>query len=83
MAQPGGGGTLWKKLEVAGIALLRENEQVPADVIVLSASGPDGIYYLETKNLDGETNLKPRRTLRATSSIASQDALEGCANSPC
>ena len=55
--------TLWKKLEVGYIVLLKENEQVPADVIVLSTLDPDGICYLETKNLDGETNLKPRKAL--------------------
>lgn len=68
--------TLWKKLEVGDIVLLRENEQVPADVIVLSTSDPDGICYLETKNLDGESNLKPRRALHATSSISSEEDVE-------
>ena len=68
--------TLWKKLEVGDIVLLRENEQVPADVIVLSTSDPDGLCYLETKNLDGETNLKPRRALQPTSSITSEEDVE-------
>ncbi|KAF8549152.1 hypothetical protein OG21DRAFT_1488765 [Imleria badia] len=68
--------TPWKKLEVGDVVLLRENEQVPADVVILSTSGPDGICYLETKNLDGETNLKPRKALNATSSIASEEDLE-------
>lgn len=68
--------TLWKKLDVGDIVLLRENEQVPADVVVLSTSDPDGLCYLETKNLDGETNLKPRRALHATSSITSEEDIE-------
>ncbi|RXW17346.1 hypothetical protein EST38_g8500 [Candolleomyces aberdarensis] len=68
--------TLWKKLEVGDIVLLRDNDQVPADIIVLSTSDPDGMCYLETKNLDGETNLKPRKALRATSSISSEDDVE-------
>lgn len=68
--------TLWKKLDVGDIVLLRENEQVPADVVVLSTSDPDGICYLETKNLDGETNLKPRKALNATSSIVSEEDIE-------
>lgn len=68
--------TLWKKLEVGDIVLLRENEQVPADIVVLSTSDPDNMCYLETKNLDGETNLKPRKSVRATSSITSEDDLE-------
>ena len=68
--------TLWKKLEVGDIVLLRENEQVPADVVVLSTSDPDNMCYLETKNLDGETNLKPRKSVRATASIQSEEDVE-------
>ncbi|CAL1710461.1 unnamed protein product [Somion occarium] len=68
--------TLWKKLEVGDIVLLRDNEQVPADVVVLCTSDADNMCYLETKNLDGETNLKPRKSVRATSSITSEDDIE-------
>lgn len=68
--------TLWKKLEVGDVVLLRDNDQVPADIVVLSTSDSDGLCYVETKNLDGETNLKPRRSLRATSSIVSEEDIE-------
>ncbi|PFH48817.1 hypothetical protein AMATHDRAFT_5455 [Amanita thiersii Skay4041] len=68
--------TLWKKLEVGDIVLLRDNEQVPADIVVLATSDPDGMCYLETKNLDGETNLKPRRAIKATMGISSEEDVE-------
>ncbi len=68
--------TLWKKLEVGDIVLLREDDQVPADIVVLSTSDANGLCYVETKNLDGETNLKPRRALKATSSILSEEDIE-------
>ena len=68
--------TLWKKLEVGDIVLLRENEQIPADIVVLSTSDPDNMCYVETKNLDGETNLKPRKSVRATSAITSEEDVE-------
>jgi phospholipid-translocating ATPase len=68
--------TLWKKLEVGDIVLLRDNEQVPADIIVLSTSDSEGLCYLETKNLDGETNLKPRKAINATSHILSEEDIE-------
>lgn len=68
--------TLWKKLEVGDVVLLRDNDQVPADIVVLSTSDPDGVCYLETKNLDGETNLKPRRAVNATSRILSERDIE-------
>ncbi|TCD59897.1 hypothetical protein EIP91_011212 [Steccherinum ochraceum] len=68
--------TLWKKLEVGDIVLLRDNEQVPADIVVLATSDPDNMCYLETKNLDGETNLKPRKSVRATAAVMSEEDLE-------
>jgi phospholipid-translocating ATPase len=68
--------TLWKKLEVGDVVLLRDNEQVPADIVILSTSDSDGVCYLETKNLDGETNLKPRRAVNATSRILSEGDIE-------
>lgn len=40
-----------------------------ADVLILSSSLPDGIAYIETKNLDGETNLKLKRACSETSHI--------------
>jgi phospholipid-translocating ATPase len=68
--------TLWKKLEVGDIVLLRDNDQVPADIVVLSTSDSGGMCYLETKNLDGETNLKARRAAKATSAISSEEDIE-------
>ncbi|CAO1629582.1 unnamed protein product [Parajaminaea phylloscopi] len=68
--------TLWKKLEVGDIVLLREDEQVPADIVVLNSSGEDGVVFVETKNLDGETNLKPRRSVKATRGLQSEEDVE-------
>ncbi|KAK0556666.1 phospholipid transporting ATPase [Tilletia horrida] len=68
--------TLWKKLEVGDIVLLREDEQVPADIVILNTSDPDGNAYIETKNLDGETNLKVRKALKATTGIQSEEDVE-------
>lgn len=52
------------------IVKIKENEYFPADLILLNSSASKGICYIETKNLDGETNLKHKqankRTLEAT-----------------
>jgi phospholipid-translocating ATPase len=71
--------TLWKKLEVGDVVLLRGDEQVPADIVVLATSDADGLCYLETKNLDGETNLKPRRACRSTGALGSEADVERAA----
>ena len=39
---------------------MRLDKEVPADVLLVKSSHPDGIVYIDTKNLDGETNLKEK-----------------------
>jgi hypothetical protein len=39
-------------------------------MILLNSSFPKGICYVETKNLDGETNLKHKKTLKNIYAIA-------------
>ncbi|EAS06174.1 phospholipid-translocating P-type ATPase, flippase family protein (macronuclear) [Tetrahymena thermophila SB210] len=52
--------TYSENLKVGNLIKVRQNEQIPADIIVLRCSDPKGSCFVETKNLDGETNLKPK-----------------------
>ncbi|KAL3954884.1 hypothetical protein ACCO45_010447 [Purpureocillium lilacinum] len=54
----------WKNLVVGDFVRIYNDDELPADVIILATSDPDGACYVETKNLDGETNLKVRQALR-------------------
>jgi phospholipid-translocating ATPase len=40
------------------------DETVPADILLLSTSGESGLCYVETANLDGESNLKQRQVIK-------------------
>jgi len=40
------------------------NEMIPADILILRTSEPNGLCYIETMNLDGESNLKQRQVIR-------------------
>ena len=55
---------LWKDLGVGDLIHLSNNEVIPADILVLRSSDPNGLCYLDTCNLDGETNLKLREVPR-------------------
>ncbi|KAG0381234.1 hypothetical protein BGX24_000004 [Mortierella sp. AD032] len=57
----------WHHLRVGDFILLKNNQAVPADAIILSTSEAEGSCFIETKDLDGETNLKTRMSLHETS----------------
>ncbi|XP_041010362.1 putative phospholipid-transporting ATPase 9 [Juglans microcarpa x Juglans regia] len=59
--------TEWKNLRVGDIVKVEKDEFFPADLILLSSSYDDAICYVETMNLDGETNLKLKQALEVTS----------------
>ena len=53
----------WQDVRVGDVVLLERDAAVPADLILLRSGDPTGTAYIETKSLDGETNLKSKRPL--------------------
>ena len=63
----------WQFLHVGDFILLKNNDRIPADAIVISTGEPDFTCYIETKNLDGETNLKIKRGIKEFQNIKTPD----------
>lgn len=59
----------WKNVRVGDFIRIHNNDEIPADVVVIATSDSDGACYVETKNLDGETNLKIRHSLKCGEGI--------------
>uniref|UniRef100_A0A182UCH3 P-type ATPase C-terminal domain-containing protein n=1 Tax=Anopheles melas TaxID=34690 RepID=A0A182UCH3_9DIPT len=55
---------LWQDVRVGDLVHLSNNECVPADILLLKSSDPHGVCYIDTCDLDGETNLKRRQVVR-------------------
>ncbi|KAF0873170.1 AT8A2 ATPase, partial [Crocuta crocuta] len=66
---------MWKEVAVGDIVKVVNGQYLPADMALLSSSEPQAMCYVETANLDGETNLKIRQGLSHTADMQTREVL--------
>ena len=67
----------WKDVRLGDFIRLSCDEVIPADIVLLQTSDEDGLCYVQTSNLDGETTLKQRHV---PDGILQQDMISSVSN---
>jgi phospholipid-translocating ATPase len=69
----------WENIKVGDVIKVERDQPIPADVALLHANGPNGVAYIETMALDGETNLKSKQPCQPVAKACSTVA-DVCSN---
>jgi phospholipid-translocating ATPase len=64
----------WEDLSVGDFVKIFDHESIPADILICATSEDENVAFVETKNLDGETNLKSRNAVPALTHLRNATA---------
>ncbi|PRP86622.1 hypothetical protein PROFUN_05101 [Planoprotostelium fungivorum] len=65
----------WADVMVGDLIKVLSDEALPVDMVLISSSLSNGMCYVQTANLDGETNLKVRQARPETNKLSSESKL--------
>ncbi|XP_027350976.1 phospholipid-transporting ATPase 1-like isoform X2 [Abrus precatorius] len=66
----------WKNIQAGEVVKIFADETIPADMVLLGTSDQSGLAYIQTMNLDGESNLKTRYARQETALAVSSEACD-------
>lgn len=65
----------WKNIRAGEVVKICSDDTIPCDMVLLGTSDPSGIAYIQTMNLDGESNLKTRYARQETASTVFEGSI--------
>eukprot|EP01134_Creolimax_fragrantissima_P001479 CFRG1479T1 len=68
---------LWQEVETGDIVRVEQDDPIACDIMVLATATENGEAFVETAELDGETNLKLRLALKETAKEMRDDSSLG------
>ena len=65
----------WQEIKSGELIKILKNQEFPSDIILLKSDRESGIVFVDTMNLDGETNLKEKIAPRDMNHLEEKDIL--------
>ncbi len=73
----------WEDVNVGDLIEVKKDEEIPADILLLKSSLVTGMCFVDTMNLDGETNLKEKMVPQGLKDLEKERLIEAKGNIIC
>lgn len=64
----------WFDIKLGQLVKIEKDSEFPADMFLLKSSRENGVAFVDTLNLDGESNLKQKQAMTQIQSLKDEDA---------